>query len=65
MVDSEDNPLNISRETVQSNRAVRQIQKVLTGRVLKALRELADERTDDYRAFWDEFGAFVKQGVTV
>ncbi|NIN68521.1 MAG: molecular chaperone HtpG, partial [Anaerolineae bacterium] len=37
----------------------------LTGRVLKALRELADESADDYRAFWDEFGVFVKQGVTV
>ncbi len=65
VVDSEDIPLNISRETVQSNRAVRQIQKALTGRVLKALRELADESADDYRAFWDEFGVFVKQGVTV
>jgi HSP90 family molecular chaperone len=65
VVDSEDIPLNISRETVQSNRVVRQIQKVLTGRVLKALRELADENSDDYRAFWDEFGVLVKQGVTV
>jgi len=65
VVDSEDIPLNISRETVQSNRAVHHIQKALTGRVLKALRELADESADDYRAFWDEFGVFVKQGVTV
>ncbi|GAB4539594.1 MAG: molecular chaperone HtpG [Anaerolineae bacterium] len=65
VVDSEDIPLNISRETVQSNRAVRQIQKVLTGRVLKALRELADESADDYRVFWDEFGAFIKQGVAL
>jgi molecular chaperone HtpG len=65
VVDSEDIPLNISRETVQSNRAMRQIQKALTGRVLKALRDLADEDADDYRMFWDEFGVFVKQGVTV
>jgi len=63
VVDSEDIPLNISRETVQSNRAVRQIQKALTGRVLKTLRELAEGSTEDYRAFWDEFGVFVKQGV--
>jgi molecular chaperone HtpG len=63
VVDSEDIPLNISRETVQSSRAVRHIQKALTGRVIKALRELAEEQPDDYRAFWDEFGAFIKQGV--
>ncbi len=65
VVDSEDIPLNISRETVQSNRAVRQIQKALTGRVLKSLRELSEEQPDDYRAFWDEFGVFVKQGVAM
>lgn len=63
VVDSEDIPLNISRETVQSNRLMRQIQKVLTGRVLKALRELADERPDDYAGFWSEFGVFFKQGI--
>ncbi|MCP4594434.1 MAG: molecular chaperone HtpG, partial [bacterium] len=65
VVDSEDIPLNISRETVQSNRAVRQIQKALTGRVLKSLGELAEEQPDDYRAFWGEFGTFIKQGVAM
>jgi molecular chaperone HtpG len=64
VVDSEDLPLNISRETVQSNRVLRQMQKVLTGRVLKALRELADERPEEYTAFWDEFGVFLKQGAS-
>jgi len=63
VVDSEDLPLNISREAVQSSRAARQIQKALEGRLLRALRELADERPDDYHTFWNEFGAFIKQGV--
>jgi len=63
VVDSEDIPLNISRETVQSSQAVRHIQKALAGRVIKGLRGLADEQPEEYRAFWDEFGAFVKQGV--
>ncbi len=63
VVDSEDIPLNISRETVQSNRAMRQIQKALTGRVLKSLGELAEEQPDDYDTFWNEFGPFIKQGV--
>ncbi len=65
VVDSEDIPLNISRETVQSSRAMRQIQKALTGRIIKSLRELADEQPDDYTTFWDEFGPFIKQGVAI
>ncbi len=65
VVDSEDLPLNISRETVQSNRVLRAIQKVLAGRVLKMLRELMDERPDDYATFWAEFGIFLKQGVAM
>ena len=63
VVDSEDIPLNISRETVQSNRAMRGIQRALTGRVIKTLCGMADETPEDYRAFWDEFGVFIKQGV--
>ena len=63
VVDSEDIPLNISRETVQSSRAVRHIQKALTGRVVRSLRGLAEENPDDYRTFWEEYGAFIKQGV--
>ncbi len=63
VVDSEDIPLNISRETVQSNRAMRQIQKALTSRVVKALQELSEDKPEDYAVFWDQFGAFIKQGV--
>lgn len=63
VVDSEDLPLNISRETVQSSRVLRQIQKVLAGRVVKALRELADEKPEEYARFWQEHGIFIKQGV--
>ena len=49
VVDSEDIPLNVSRETVQSNRVLRAMQKVLAGRVVKMLRELADEKPEDLR----------------
>jgi molecular chaperone HtpG len=63
VVDSEDIPLNVSRETVQSNRSLRAIQKVLAGRVLKVLNELAGEKPEDYAAFWNEMGVFIKQGV--
>ncbi|HRU95682.1 MAG TPA: molecular chaperone HtpG, partial [Anaerolineae bacterium] len=63
VVDSEDLPLNISRETVQNDRAVRQIQRALTKRLLKELHEMAEARPDDYAQFWREFGAFIKEGV--
>ena len=63
VVDSEDIPLNVSRETVQSNRSLRAMQKVLAGRVVKLLRELADEKPEDYASFWQEMGVFIKQGV--
>jgi len=63
VVDSEDIPLNISRETVQSSRALQHIRKALTSRVIKALRGLAEDQPDDYRVFWEEFGPFIKQGV--
>jgi molecular chaperone HtpG len=65
VVDSEDLPLNISRETVQSSRTMRRIEKVLTGRLLRALSELAEERPEDYHTFWHNFGLFLKQGAMI
>ncbi len=63
VVDSEDLPLNISRESVQSNRTMGHIRKALTGRVVKALKDLADEKPEDYRIFWEQFGPYLKEGV--
>ena len=63
VVDSEDIPLNISRETVQSSRSVRHIKRALRGRVIRALIELAEDQPEEYTTFWAEFGAFIKQGV--
>lgn len=63
VVDSEDIPLNVSRETVQSNRVLRAMQKVLAGRVVKVLGELAEEKPEEYATFWKEMGVFIKQGV--
>ena len=63
VVDSEDIPLNVSRETVQSNRTLRAIQKVLAGRVTKVLAEFATEKPAEYADFWKDMGVFIKQGV--
>jgi molecular chaperone HtpG len=63
VVDSEDLPLNVSRETVQRNPALRRIQKALAGRVTRALGELGEEDPDAYQDFWREFGYYLKEGI--
>ena len=65
VVDSEDLPLNVSREMVQSNPMMRQLRKALTGRVTKEIQSLAkdEENPETYRTFWDQFGIFIKEGV--
>jgi molecular chaperone HtpG len=63
VIESEDLPLNISRETVQSSPAARRIQRALVRKLIKELETLAAEKPEDYAAFWREFGVFVKEGV--
>ena len=63
VVDSEDLPLNVSRETVQSNPVMRQLKRALTNRVTKELKTLAEQEPEKYATFWGEFGVFVKEGV--
>jgi molecular chaperone HtpG len=63
VVDSEDLPLNVSRETVQSNPVLGRIKKTLTGRLSKELGELAEKEPEKYAKFWAEFGIFLKEGV--
>lgn len=65
VVDSEDLPLNVSREMVQTNPVMRQIHKALTGRMLKELKNLADKEPERYQQFWREFGVFLKEGIAV
>ncbi len=63
VVDSEDLPLNISRETVQSNPMMRQIRRALTNRLTKELASMAEDRPVEYSTFWGEFGTFIKEGI--
>lgn len=63
VVDSEDLPLNISRETVQSNTVMRQLQKTLTRRVFRELETMAEQRPEEYKEFWGQFGVFLKEGI--
>ena len=63
VVDSEDLPLNVSRETIQDNPATRQISQTLAGRVLRELDRLAGRDEERYAQFWEQFGMFVKAGL--
>ena len=63
VVDSEDLPLNVSREMVQSNPVLRQLKKALTNRLFRDLKNLAEKEPEKYRTFWLEFGPFLKEGV--
>lgn len=64
VVDSEDLPLNISRQSLQDNALVYKLRKVLTKRFIKFLNEEAKKDEEKYLEFWKTFGIFLKEGVT-
>lgn len=63
VIDSEDLPLNVSREMLQRNAVLRQIRNGVVSRVLKDLAKAADDDAEGYSAFWENFGAVLKEGV--
>ena len=63
VVDSEDLPLNISRETMQDSALMQKLNKVITGRFLKFLDEQATNDPDKYAQFFSEFGNCIKEGA--
>ncbi len=65
VVDSEDLPLNISRETMQDKALISKLNTVITKRFLKFLDEEAKNRADGYAEFYKEFGIFLKEGAAM
>jgi len=63
VVDSEDLPLNISRETMQDTTLMQKLNKVLTSRFLKFLDEQSEKEADAYGKFYAEYQRFLKEGV--
>jgi len=63
VVDSEDLPLNISRETMQDTSLMQKLNRVLTGRFLKFLDEQAEKDAAGYEKFYAEYNRFLKEGV--
>ena len=64
VVDSEDLPLNISRQALQDNALVMKLRKVITKRFLKFMDEQAQKDPDKYLEFWKTFGIYLKEGAT-
>jgi molecular chaperone HtpG len=63
VVDSEDLPLNLSREMLQNNPQLAQIRKAVTGRVVSELESLSDKDPGNFAKIWDAFGAVIKEGL--
>ncbi|HSI00793.1 MAG TPA: molecular chaperone HtpG [Reyranella sp.] len=63
VVDSEDLPLNVSREMLQNSPQVAQIRNAVTGRVLGELESAADKDADKYAKVWEAFGGVLKEGL--
>jgi molecular chaperone HtpG len=64
VIDSSDLPLNVSRELLQGSRVVDHIRSNATKKILKLLADLAEKEPDKYAAFWTEFGAVLKEGMS-
>ena len=63
VVDSDDLPLNISRELLQENELVGKIRSAVIRRSLDLLGRLAGKEPEKYESFWDHFGAVLKEGI--
>ena len=63
IVDSNDLPLNVSREILQDNPIIGKIRKALTAKIFSELKKLSEKDKEKYDAFWKEFGTIIKEGL--
>ncbi len=63
IIDSEDLPLNISRETLQNNPLLTKIKDSVVKRVLSELKKRSESEPEEYNAFWQNFGPVLKEGL--
>ncbi|MGB6396446.1 MAG: molecular chaperone HtpG [Bradyrhizobium sp.] len=63
VIDSEDLPLNISREMLQNNPQLTQIRKAVTSRVVSELEALGEKQPDSFDKIWDAFGPVIREGI--
>jgi molecular chaperone HtpG len=65
VVDTEDLPLNVSRETIQANKIMVNLKQLITSKITGALEKLAKEEPDTYSTFWVGYGHFIKEGIAI
>ncbi len=65
VVDSEDLPLNVSRESIQSNRIMALLARLVTSKALEMLESLGQDAPEKYQTFWETYGIRIKEGVAV
>lgn len=63
VVDSEDLPLNVSREILQDNPMIARMRKAIVKRVLSELQKKADKKPEEFKPFWENFGPVLKEGM--
>ena len=63
VVDSEDLPLNVNRESLQYNNMVSKINKALTKKIFTELEKIDEKEPDKYLKFWENFGSVLKEGL--
>ena len=63
LIDSNDLPLNVSREILQDNKVTQSLRNACTKRTLQMLEKLSNNDNDKYQAFWNEFGQVLKEGL--
>lgn len=64
VVDTEDLPLNVSREAIQSSLVITRLKKILTSQVTNKLKEMAEKEPETFASFWMNFGHFIKEGIS-
>ncbi len=62
LIDSNDLPLNVSREILQDSRVTQNLKSALTKRALQMLEKLAKDNAEEYQTFWQQFGLVLKEG---
>jgi molecular chaperone HtpG len=65
VVDTEDLPLNVSRESIQANRIMANLRTLIASKITGALDKLAKDEPERYADFWLEFGRYIKEGIAI
>ncbi len=63
IIDSNDLPLNVSREILQSNKVIESIKRASTKKILTLLKRMSNSNAEQYQEFWGEFGNVMKEGI--